>query len=412
MFRTQKGRRTMTAGSTTVASEDRRDLASPHTPSPRNLLIRILAALFLLALFVPLVGTILHWDVGNASNEKRRLAEIPTLPKNSKALSQYSDDWLNFYRDHFGFRNALIHSVAEARYYGIGPETGSGDVLVGKQGWLYLRPDGDHNLIAFRGLNPLTEAELDVWQNLFEKRQAYLASLGIPYLVVVAPDKQTIYPEYLPDEYKIVRPVSRLDQLIDRLKKTHSPVQIVDLRPTLLAAKSSQLVYHRTDTHWNDFGAYAGYRVIMDAVQKALPQWHIPPQPLDNFTVTPDVPEVGDLAIMIDAPDRYPDHGKSLVRKIPIPNVPQLVNRNQVVTMDMQNPSRPRLLLYRDSFGIALVPMLGPDFDQTTFAFLYAIDPQLIRKIKPNIVINEFIERNLCIAPPADAPELRDWKPN
>jgi alginate O-acetyltransferase complex protein AlgJ len=400
----------MTAASTSIGSEHRQDHIPPHgAPSSRGTLARIFAAAFLLALFIPLAGTALHWDSGNASNENRRLVAIPDLPKNVKQATHYSDQWLDFYRDHFGFRNALIHAVALTRLHGFGQEM-DGNVVVGKDGWLFLRPDGDHDFIAYRGLNPLTDAELDGWQNVLEKRQAFLASLGIPYLVVVPPDKQTIYPEYLPPEYQVVRHESRLDQLINRLKSTNSPVQIIDLRSALLAAKPEDQLYHKTDTHWNDFGAFVGYQVIMKAVQQALPKWHIIPQSRDDFVASPVVPEVGDLARMMDAPEQFPDAGSYWVRKIPFPIPPSLVNRNEIAAMDLNDPARPNLILYRDSFSIALVPMIGPNFNRTVYAFKYEMDPKTIRSEKPDLVITEFLERNLYIAPPTDAAELRDWK--
>ena len=286
-----------------------------------------------------------------------------------------------------------------------------GNVVVGKDGWLYLRPDGDHNFISYRGLNPMTDAELDAWQSLLENRQTFLASMGIPYLVVVPPDKQTIYPEYLPSEYAVVRHESRLDQLINRLKETHSPVQIIDLRAALLAAKDQGLLYHHTDTHWNDLGAFQGYQVIIKAIQAALPKWHIVPQSLSDFAISPNVPEVGDLARMMDDPEQYPDSGSYMVRKLPFPIPPEMVKRNEMAVMDLKDPTKPNLILYRDSFSIALVPMIGPNFNRVVYEFKYEMDPATIRHERPDLVMTEFLERNLYIAPPTDATELRDLKP-
>jgi hypothetical protein len=400
----------MTAASTPIAAADQNDAAPAHTTSnARTIFMRLVAAAFLISLFVPLIGTVRHWDVGTANNENRRLTEIPPLPKTSKELNHYSDLWLDFYRDHFGFRNAMIHAVAKSRVLGIGDAL-NGNVIVGKEGWLFLRPDGDHDLIAFRGLNPLSESELDAWQSLFEKRQFFLASLGIPYLVVIPPDKQTIYPEYLPDQYKVVRHESRLDQLLNRLKQTHSPVTVLDLRPALLAAKANDRLYHKTDTHWNDFGAFVGYTQIINTTRQLLPKWHIVPQTRDEFLVGTLSKERGDLARMMDTPDDFPEEGRNLIRKIPFPIPGTLADRNKIAVMDLKNPALPNLVLYRDSFSIALVPMLGPNFNRVVYAFQYEMEPDTIRQAKPDLVITEFLERNLYIAPPTDSAELRDLK--
>jgi hypothetical protein len=376
----------------------------------RLTLVRVLAALFLASLFLPLIGLFFHWDPVGGSNENRRLAERPSLPRSFNDLTRYSERWLSFYRDHFGLRNTLIRAVALTRFQGLGDEM-DGNVVIGKDGWLFLRSDGDENFIAYRGLNPLSADQLDAWQNLLETRNAWLAAQGIPYLVVIPPDKETIYPEYLPPKLAPVRPESRLDQLVNRLRQSHSPVHFLDLRRTLLAAKPSGLLYHKTDTHWNDSGAFVAYRQIIQAVQGLLPQWKIVPQTRDDFTAGPPVPEVGDLARMMDMPDQYPDRGFALIRKKPYPVPPELADTHGVVAVDNHdsNPKLPRLVFYRDSFAIALVPMLGPHFSRIVYAFRYTMDPALIQKEKPDLVIDEFLARNLYLNPPTDPPAIRSF---
>jgi hypothetical protein len=379
----------------------------------RSVMLRYLAGAFLICLFVPLVGAYLHWDpAGNASNENRRLADVPKLPNSFQDAQKYSDRWMSFFRDHFGLRNTLIRGVALARVQGLGDDA-DGNVVVGKDGWLFLRPDGDRNFIAYRGLNPFSDDELTAWQDLLERRNAWLSQHHIPYIVVIPPDKQTIYPEYLPKEYQPLRQrgeyQSRLDQLLERLRQTHSSVRLLDLRPALLEAKKTDLVYHRTDTHWNDWGAFAGYSVMIRAARELLPQWHIVPQTLNDFRKGQVDAEVGDLARMTDMPDQYPDRGYALIRKIPFDIPSHLMDRFQSTVVDRHVPTEPKLVFYRDSFGIALVPMIGPHFGRVVYAFHYEMDPEMILKEKPDLVITEFIERNLYLsAPPTDPPELRN----
>jgi len=398
----------MTPTSIAIPHEQTTAVPAPARTSVRTILVKILALAFLGSLFVPLIGAWRHWDFAGASNENRRLAAIPLLPRTFKDAGRYTDRWLSFYRDHFGLRNTLIHAVAVSRFHGLGADT-DGNVIIGKDGWLFFRPDGDHDLIAFRGLNPLSDDELTAWQNLLEKRNAWLASKGIPFLVVIPPDKQTIYPEYLPPEYQRLRPQSRLDQLVERLRQTHSPVRFIDLRAALLAAKPSGILYHKTDTHWNDSGAFVGYSVIIQAVRELLPKWNIIPQTRDDFFHGPLHPEVGDLAKMMDMPDQYPDQGFQLIRKIPFTIPSTLMDRNEIAVQDLNDPTKPRLVFYRDSFGIGLAQLLGPHFGRIAYAFYYEMNPAFILGEKPDLVIDEFLERNLYIAPPTDPPEIRHF---
>ena len=87
--------------------------------------------------------------------------------------------------------------------------------------------------------------------------------MGIPYLFVVAPSKHDVYPEFMPDRLNRVRDDSRLDQLMAYIEAFFPapPVDILDLRPTLAEARKSGVrLFHKTDTHWNDRGAWAAYR--------------------------------------------------------------------------------------------------------------------------------------------------------
>jgi hypothetical protein len=330
------------------------------------------------------------------------------LPRTFKEATLYSDRWLNFYRDHFGFRNTLIRGVALTTFHGLGSDT-DGRVLVGRDGWLFLRPDGDQNFIAFRGLNPFSDDELNAWQHVLEQRAAWLAARGIPCLFVIPPNKETIYPEYLPDEVTPIRPPSRLDQLLKHVRDTHSPIHLLDLRPALFAAKKSGRLYFKTDTHWNDLGAYAAYRAIMDSVMELLPGWKIVPQPRSDF-VPGTAPVVqGDLARMMDMSDQYPDEWLSLTRKIPFDVPAGAMDPHGIGVTDINDPALPRLVFYHDSFAIALAPMIGPNFNHVYWSFNYEIDPKAIEREKPDLVIDEFLERNLYLDAPTDAAAIRLW---
>ena len=46
----------------------------------------------------------------------------------------------------------------------------------------------------------------------------------------------------------------------------HPEVAFIDLRPALRAAKTRELVYYKTDSHWNYNGAVVGYEALMAAV--------------------------------------------------------------------------------------------------------------------------------------------------
>ena len=125
-----------------------------------------------------------------------------------------------------------------------------------------------------------------------EERGTGSSAEGIHYLVLLAPDKHTIYPEYIPGRYEHVSPATRFDQFYDYLRQ-HTRLDLVDLRTPLRRAKSHERLYLRRDTHWNDRGAFIGYQTIIAALSRSVsrhagnPAIGVQARPLDEDECRP-----------------------------------------------------------------------------------------------------------------------------
>ena len=146
--------------------------------------------------------------------------------------------------------------------------SGSPRYLVGKEGWFFHR-SADDALAQARGVSLFTPLELERWIGWMEARQSWLAERGIEFLVVIAPGKQSIYPEFLPDWANQVGP-TRYDQIVARLRRGSS-FELLDLHGPLLRAKASERLYFRSDGHWNDLGAFVAYRAIAEWIAARHP---------------------------------------------------------------------------------------------------------------------------------------------
>jgi alginate O-acetyltransferase complex protein AlgJ len=153
------------------------------------LLIIVLFAGLLLA---PSVAQI--FGIGQSTQENRELAPLPTLSslKDIKNLNRMSE---NYVSDRFGLRSQLVHFNSLLRYR-MGISTNK-DVVVGQDGWLFYA--ADKILEQHTGTNIFRSDELENWVRQMEKNRDWLEKRGIAFLVLVAPDKTTIYPEKLPD---------------------------------------------------------------------------------------------------------------------------------------------------------------------------------------------------------------------
>ena len=63
----------------------------------------------------------------------------------------------------------------------------------------------------------------------------------------------------------------------------------------------------------------------------------------------------------------------------------------------------PKAVLYRDSFGSALVPFLAEHFERMVTLWEYDVVPEAIREERPDVVIQQWVDRRLYTRAPYDA---------
>jgi len=92
------------------------------------------------------------------------------------------------------------------------------------------------------------------------KLQRYIESQGKEFLFVLVPDKENIYPEYLPWNLRLF-----VDKNYSRFSRalTGNFVNFVNLKETLVSHKKDMIIYSLLDTHWNRYGSYLGFEVVM-----------------------------------------------------------------------------------------------------------------------------------------------------
>jgi hypothetical protein len=349
----------------------------------------MIVLLFLLAIFLPVSGMWLKLDRFKQLNENRQLAKPPPLGFTTEYRSAYT----RYFNDHFGFRSSLIRAnfIFRHDFLGVSP---SNQVVFGKDGWLFYTGDGE--IEDFRGITKYDVKTLDKWAKTLEMKRIWLEKRGIRYLFVVPPNKSSIYGEFLSNSYNRVRESTALDELFDYMKK-HTRVQVVDFRQALLAAKSKQRVYHRTNTHWNEYGAFIAYRQIMKPVVQWFPSLRI--QNVDDYLIEKEIAGGGDLANMIGGTEFMKEEYINLK---PLDN--NLIKIEDIddstkspITFVQNDSSLPRALIFRDSFFSSVAPFLARHFQHSKYYWQNwnATTPieEMVSSQKPDIVIEEIVER-------------------
>jgi hypothetical protein len=229
---------------------------------------------------------------------------------------------------------------------------------------------------------------------MLESRHRFCANRGIPYVLVIAPSKYDVYPEFMPDELTQVRRESRLDQLEQYLAEHHSPVGIVDLRTPLIGAKSAGVrLFQKTDTHWNDRGGWIAYQTMMAVVKEKLASARVLSD--SDFDRVTTVRPGMDLAGLLGLNDVLLEESLDLRPKVPLrlPHVEQ--NMVQPVVVEPGPAGGPGVVMFRDSFMTNVLPWIAESFGRGTYLWEDGFDTKLIDSEHPGIVIQELAQRKL-----------------
>ncbi len=311
----------------------------------------IYIGLFLAILLVPSVGMLAGTQ--ESSSENRRLASVPTVhDENGWNINLLSDagDW---FTDHFALRTKLVTANARLRsgLFGVSAEDG---VIDGTDGWLYYSDSLDDYL----GRNQLSDRSLFNIAHSMAMTGQILAERGVDFLFTVAPNKNTLYGSNMPYyDQGILDSEGNLDRLTGYIEQESVPY--LDLQALL--EEEPEVLYHKTDSHWDNRGA----ALAADAMADMLGTIHMDHR-TESYSEQADFE--GDLAAMLYPADVKPEteyyydeiHTFAYVGEIQTTFDPLIT---------AVNPSRSgSLVMYRDSFGNALVPFLADLYGNSYFS--------------------------------------------
>lgn len=264
-------------------------------------------------------------------------------------------------------------------------------VLVGKGGWLYYT--SERNIEDFQRTNLLSAQEIDQIQNTFNRWGEFSKEQGIPFVVLIAPNKETVYPEFLPDFVQSLESPSRLDQILGSIEIPNN-IQMVDPRSQLWQAKQAGLVYFKTDTHWNITGECVAYSMLITAIKNNLP--NINPFKCEDVHRTTEVfsGDLSKLLAMRGLINEENEFGRILFQDAKFTNVVT----DRWIASEISGSTLPRIMAFRDSFLTGMMPLISENFSRVDYFWTYKIDYERIIREQPDLVIFEFVERNAQLA--------------
>ncbi len=194
-----------------------------------------------------------------------------------------------------------------------------------------------------------------------------------------------------------------------------------------MAGKENGPLYWKTETQWNEYGAYIGYLALTNRIKSDFPELEVKTE--NNYVKQSEAYLQGDLAKMLginsnEVPDIkykrfFPVNGYEFTFIKNADDMTQFIadpkydfnlftSRKHIITKS----SKPlKVLIFTDSFGALLTQYLSDTFGYVEYIpakNLNEFQDKIIRE-KPDIVIFETVERNIGVLE-YDTPKLKEVK--
>ena len=352
--------------------------------------IIILAAFILLVCFSKGVWIMFGKYFDSTNYENRELASKPEFT--TENYLNFSSEYTDYVNDHLQFRNYLISLNADIDCF-VFKKSSNNDVIVGNDNWLFYSSvsDGDP-LACYQGTDLLTEEELEaIAQNCLKQRD-FLAEQGKEFVIFIAPNKERIYPEYMPKHYG--EPAENYSALqIYNYLIENTDIRVVYPYEDLINAKKllRENIYYKADTHWNSIGAYIGTYALMEELGVYMPSIYSNDLRINVLGSA----EWMDLANMLNLRHYmlFADSEYSVEGYNPHDCIELEYDFRGVYRYRSVNSDKRRLYVIRDSFGAAMAPYLGSQFDNSYMRYFRTYTYEDYISFDPDIVVFETVER-------------------
>ncbi len=335
----------------------------------------IICVLFFGALLIPGLLLPLTGDdpIGN-----RPLAQTPELIKDGALNLSFPVEAEDYFQDRFYGRASMIdaYSNISGNVFGV---SSSDSVVWGEDGWLFFAETvGD-----YEGSSKFSYEQSKKVIRTVEIISDTIRNRGGEFLLAIAPNKNTLYGEYMPDNYNKTDVETNYDLLLTGNYDT------VDLKSVFLATEEE--LYYKTDSHWNGEGARLAASEIMNRIEEMTGQavhynWHS--EQSERTT------KEGDLAVMLYPQNTpleedvvYADAGVEFSGRIRSPEEMNISTTSEGAPLSV--------FMMRDSFTNSLINYFSNGYETLNYSRVMPLPLETSAAHEADICILEIVERRL-----------------
>lgn len=348
----------------------------------KNLTNIIYIVIFLAISIVPLIA---FSDKQAAIGNETKAAK-PKLSDGAELTANVD----TYFAQNFGFRNRLVY-VQNVLKQNVFRTSGQSEVIVGEDGWLFY----SRALDDFLGISAADETEVERMGAVVLMMQNYVESRGGEFIFLPAPNKMSVYGEYMPYYYIEDGGQGNYERLYSEL--VNAGVNTVQLKNTLSLKKADGVqLYHKLDSHWNNYGAAVSYEAVADKLSevygdefKGYTRYSTMPYSVkNNFS--------GDLqSMLLPGSDRRDEQLEfDAAENFEYTNRFRGVDDLVITTSNESKAVDKSVTLFRDSFGNALYWFFANDY--TLLTAKREIPYNIYQAAEESeLVAVELVERNL-----------------
>ena len=361
----------------------------------------ITVCLFFMTLTAPLVFITGGFHDPQPNFENRRKASFPSLLLNNKEawhhdISGYINQCKSYFKDNFAFREYLIdfNMFIKAKVFSSEPLPGK--VVHGREGWLFAGDDHSGVMCETMGITRFSDTEVWMITGILLKIRQQLDNQGIKFFMAIAPDKQTVYGQYLPVTRSPLP--TKAEQLKESLKQ--SGFDLIDLKEGF-ENHQSEMLFYKTDTHWNTMGLFIAYQTLMKRfISNGFPSMKV--HKLSDYKTDSQQLIHGDLACMLRSPVKETSLHLVPLFKNPVRKIQSALEVPENYPFDnalyeqrfISDAGNPKMVAFTDSFLACLPSLIDDSFGEMIF-IRSVFNMDVVRQEKPDIVLFEIVERNI-----------------
>ena len=353
--------------------------------------------IFLCFLIMPNIIYRIFYDKFDHTNyENKKFAQKPEF--SLEKLEKYPKLYETYFNDYIPFRNELIQIKNLIDIFVFDYIIHNLTVL-GENKWLFFKTDRLFD--QYIGIDEyfFTDKELEEAKyNLINLRDE-LKKRNIDFVLLICPDKQIIYSNYMPNYIHKKNDIDFIDQFISYMSN-NSDIRIIYPKDELLKYKDRYQLYYKYDTHWNNLGGYIAYTEFLKKMNfefKSIEQFNVLYKYSDEIDTAL---YYNDLARAINLKNimYFNDDLIYYLDKYVYYNDREDIYKwrdYKTRTSSIGNSYNYNIFVIRDSYGHAMFDYIASSFKKSSFVFDGNFKSYQITNDNPDIVLFETVSRFL-----------------